>query len=133
MKKSVVWTLAILGVLMAIVVVGLKFSIDKKITSKIDELNSNGFAVKHQQSTNYFRTNGNGEIEIVYPDKVASYIFSGIKNEEMKKNLEMQYSLLYANAKEMIFEGVKLEYDFSIINLSAELSANIYNVMHITK
>ncbi len=125
MKKSVVWTLAILGVLIAIVV-GLKFSIDKKITSKIDELNSNGFAVKHQQSTNYFRTNGNGEIEIVYPDKVASYIFSGIKNEEMKKNLEMQYSLLDANAKEMIFEGVKLEYDFSIINLSAELSANIY-------
>lgn len=125
MKKSVVWTLSILGVLIAIVV-GLKFSIDKKITSKIDELNSNGFAVKHQQSTNYFRTNGNGEIEIVYPDKVASYIFSGIKNEEMKKNLEMQYSLLDANAKEMIFEGVKLEYDFSIINLSAELSANIY-------
>ena len=125
MKKSVLWALAVFGILIAIVV-GLKISVDKAITSKIDELNNNGFAVKHQQSTNFFRTKGMGEIEIIYPDKVASYIFSGIKNEEMKKNLEMQYSLLDTSAKEIIFEGVKLEYDFSVINLSAEYVANIY-------
>lgn len=125
MKKSVLWALAVLGVLIAIVV-GLKISIDKTITSKIDELNSNGFAVKHQQTTNYFKTNGSGEIEVVYPDKVASYIFSGLKNEDMKKNFEMQYSLLDSNAKEMLFEGLKFDYDFSVINLSTEFVANIY-------
>lgn len=100
--------------------------INEAITSKINELNSNGFAVKNEQSTNYIKTSAKGEIEIVNPDKAVSYILADLKREELKKALELQYNLLNSNDKSIFLEGVKLDYDFVFENFNGKFNSNIY-------
>ncbi len=125
MKKLVLGVVAILVVIIA-VVVGFKIKSDSFINAKIEELNSNGFVVKHQQTSNYLKTNGNGQIEVVYPDKVTSYLFAKIKDDELRKTLEKQYNLLDTVEKVEIFEGITFDYDFAINNLSFDVNANVY-------
>ncbi|MDD3008805.1 MAG: hypothetical protein PHQ70_08065 [Arcobacter sp.] len=125
MKKLVLGAVAILVVVIA-VVIGFKIKSDSLINAKIEELKNNGFVVKHQQSSNYLKTTGSGQIEVVYPDKVTTYLFSKIKNEEIKKTLEKQYSLLETVEKVEIFEGITFDYDFVINNLSFDANTNIY-------
>jgi hypothetical protein len=126
MKKIV----GIVAVLLVIVVAGVLFwfqsKINEGITSKIDELNTNGFMVKHEQSTNYIKTTAKGNIEVIDTDKVASYIFANIKNEELKKAFETQYNTLDSNEKGMLFEGIKFDYDFVLENLNGKINSNIY-------
>lgn len=124
--KKIVWLILAILALVASILIGFKIKIDKEITTKIEEFNNNGFAVKHNESTNYLKTKGNGEIEVIYPDKVATYIFKNMENQELKKALEKQYNLLEITEKEMLFEGVKFEYDFEVDNLKAKLNSNIY-------
>jgi hypothetical protein len=125
MKKLVLGVVAILVVIIA-TVVGFKIKSDSFINAKIEELNSNGFVVKHQQTSNYLKTNGNGQIEVVYPDKVTSYLFAKIKDDELRKTLEKQYNLLDTVEKVEIFEGITFDYDFTINNLSLDVNTNIY-------
>ncbi|MBD3829544.1 MAG: hypothetical protein IE890_03545, partial [Arcobacter sp.] len=125
MKKLVLGAVAILVAVIA-VVIGFKIKSDSLINAKIEELKNNGFVVKHQQSSNYLKTTGSGQIEVVYPDKVTTYLFSKIKNEEIKKTLEKQYSLLETVEKVEIFEGITFDYDFVINNLSFDANTNIY-------
>lgn len=125
MKKLVLGAVAILIAVIA-VVIGFKIKSDSLINAKIEELKNNGFVVKHQQSSNYLKTTGSGQIEVVYPDKVTTYLFSKIKNEEIKKTLEKQYSLLETVEKVEIFEGITFDYDFVINNLSFDANTNIY-------
>ena len=126
MKKIV----GIVAVLLVIVVASVLFwfqsKINEGITSKIDELNTNGFMVKHEQSTNYIKTTAKGNIEVIDTDKVASYIFASIKNEELKKAFETQYNTLDSNEKGMLFEGIKFDYDFVLENLNGKINSNIY-------
>ncbi len=126
MKKIV----GIVAVLLVIVVASVLFwfqsKINEGITSKIDELNTNGFMVKHEQSTNYIKTTAKGNIEVIDTDKVASYIFANIKNEELKKAFETQYNTLDSNEKGMLFEGIKFDYDFVLENLNGKINSNIY-------
>ena len=61
--------------------------INETIANKVNELNNNGFVVKHEQSTNYIKTNAKGEVEINTPDKTISYILADMKNLELKKKL----------------------------------------------
>lgn len=124
--KKIIWLLVGFLVIIAAVFIGFKIKIDKEITAKIDELNNNGFMVKHNQSTNYLKTKANGEIEVIYPDKVATYIFKNMQNEELKKAFEKQYNSLEISEKEAFFEGVKFDYDFEIDNLKAKFNSNIY-------
>lgn len=124
--KKIIWLLVGFLVIIAAVFIGFKIKIDKEITAKIDELNNNGFMVKHKQSTNYLKTKANGEIEVIYPDKVATYIFKNMQNEELKKAFEKQYNSLEISEKEAFFEGVKFDYDFEIDNLKAKFNSNIY-------
>lgn len=125
MKKLVLGAVAILVAVIA-VVIGFKIKSDSLINAKIEELKNNGFVVKHQQSSNYLKTTGSGQIEVVYPDKVTTYLFSKIKNEEIKKTLEKQYSFLETVEKVEIFEGITFDYDFVINNLSFDANTNIY-------
>ncbi|MGD9624272.1 MAG: hypothetical protein AB7U51_06380 [Arcobacter sp.] len=125
MKKLVLGAVAILVAVIA-VVIGFKIKSDSLINAKIEELKNNGFVVKHQQSSNYLKTTGSGQIEVVYPDKVTTYLFNKIKNEEIKKTLEKQYSLLETVEKVEIFEGITFDYDFVINNLSFDANTNIY-------
>jgi len=74
MKKLVLGAVAILVAVIA-VVIGFKIKSDSLINAKIEELKNNGFVVKHQQSSNYLKTTGSGQIEVVYPDKVTTYLF----------------------------------------------------------
>ncbi len=124
--KKIIWLLVGFLLIVAAVFIGFKIKIDKEIAAKIDELNNNGFIVKHNQSTNYLKTNANGEIEVIYPDKVATYIFKNMENEEFKKAFEKQYNLLEISEKEAFFEGIKFDYDFEIDNLKAKFNSNIY-------
>jgi|GEM_PF-5907047 len=126
MKKIV----GIIAVLLVIIVASVLFwfqsKINEGITSKIDELNNNGFMVKHEQSTNYIKTTAKGNIEVIDTDKVASYIFANIKNEELKKAFETQYNLFDSNEKGMLFEGIKFDYDFVLENINGKVNSNIY-------
>ena len=125
MKKKFLIVVVFLAIIAA-VLFAFQSKINNEINSKIDELNNNGFIVKHQQSTNYINTSAKGEIEVVYPDKVASWIFNGIKDEELKKAIEEQYNLLAPNDKELLFSGTKFDYDFVFENLTSKINTNIY-------
>ena len=125
MKKKFLIVVIFLAIIAA-VLFAFQSKINNEINSKIDELNNNGFIVKHQQSTNYINTSAKGEIEVVYPDKVASWIFNGIKDEELKKAIEEQYNLLAPNDKELLFSGTKFDYDFVFENLTSKINTNIY-------
>lgn len=125
MKKKFLIVVVFLAIIAAVLFT-FQSKINKEINSKIDELNNNGFIVKHQQSTNYINTSAKGEIEVVYPDKVASWIFNGIKDEELKKAIEEQYNLLAPNDKELLFSGTKFDYDFVFENLTSKVNTNIY-------
>ncbi|MDY3201163.1 MAG: hypothetical protein RBQ84_09425 [Arcobacter sp.] len=125
MKKIILGIIAILVVIIA-VVVGFKIKSDSLIKAKIEELNNNGFLVTHKQTSNYLKTNGNGQIEVIYPEKVALYIFSKIKNEEIKKALEKEFNSVSLYEKEKFFEGITFDYDFLINNLSMDVNTNIY-------
>lgn len=105
---------------------GFKFAVNSKIESKIAELNSNGFIVKHEQNSQKFKTLGSGQIEVIYPDKVASYLFNKIEDKDLKKSLEKQFSLLDRITKDELFEGLTFEYDFTINNLTSKLDLNVY-------
>ena len=83
-----------LVVIVAVILFWFQSKINEEISNKIAELNNNGFIVKHEQSTNYIKTTGKGDIEVIDTDKVASYIFANIKNEEVKKAFETQYNTL---------------------------------------
>ena len=125
MKKKFLIVVVFLAIIAAVLFT-FQSKINNEINSKIDELNNNGFIVKHQQSTNYINTSAKGEIEVVYPDKVASWIFNGIKDEELKKAIEEQYNLLAPNDKELLFSGTKFDYDFIFENLTSKINTNIY-------
>ena len=125
MKKLI----GLLVVCLAIIAGGLfwyQTKIDEAITTKINELNNNGFMVKHEQSTNYIKTSAKGEIEVIYPDKVASYILAEMKNQELKKAFEVQYNSLDSNEKGSFFEGIKFDYDFIFENFNGKVNSNIY-------
>lgn len=124
--KKVILGVVILFIIIATVCFAFKFTINSKIEAKIDELNKNGFVVKNEQSSKNFKTKGIGQIEIIYPDKVASYLFNQIEDEELKKSLEKQYSLLDRSTKEKLFDGVTFDYDFTINNLTSKLNLNVY-------
>ena len=100
--------------------------INEVITTKIDELNNNGFMVKHEQSTNYIKTSAKGEIQVIYPDKVISYILADMKNQDFKKAIEMQYNSLDSNEKGSFFEGIKFDYDFVFENFNGKVNSNVY-------
>jgi len=120
--------LGIVIVLIAIVVIcfGFKFVTNNKIESKIAELNNNGFVVKHEQNSQKYITSGKGQIEIIYPEKVASYLFNKIEDKDLKKSLVKQFELLDRLTKEKLFEGVTFDYNFTINNLTSALDLNIY-------
>ncbi len=100
--------------------------INEQINTKINELNSNGFLVKHTQSTNYIKTTANGDMEIIEPDKVISYMLSNVENQDLKKSMQIQYESLSLADKEVLFEGVKFDYDFVFENFNGKLNSNIY-------
>ena len=124
--KKIILSFALILVLIASGLVAYQFNIDKEISNKIEELNNNGFMVKHNQNTNYIKTTANGELEVIYPDKVASYIFKNIDNEDLKSNLTSEYNKLNSNEKELFFEGIKFEYDFVLNNFTSKVDSNIY-------
>lgn len=125
MKKKILIIVVFLAII-AVVLFAYQSKINNEINSKIDELNNNGFIVKHQQSTNYINTSAKGEIEVAYPDKVAFWIFNGVKDEELKKAIEEQYNSLAPNDKELLFSGIKFDYDFVLENLTSKVNTNIY-------
>lgn len=123
--KKITWGIVAVLVLVLALVIGFKVKVDNLISSKINELNENGFLVKHQQSTNYLKTNGKGDVEVVYPDKVASYLFSNMKNQEIKDVLQKKYNLLESSEKELFFEGIKFDYDFVVDNITTDVNVNV--------
>lgn len=126
MKKIVGLIAVFLVVIVAVILFWFQSKINEEISNKIAELNNNGFIVKHEQSTNYMKTTGKGDIEVIDTDKVASYIFANIKNEEVKKAFETQYNTLDSNEKGMFFEGIKFDYDFILENFNGKVNSNIY-------
>lgn len=126
MKKIVGIIAVLLVIIAASVLFWFQSKINEEISNKIAELNNNGFIVKHEQSTNYIKTIAKGDIEVINSDKVASYIFTNMKNEELKKAFETQYNTLDSNEKGMFFEGIKFDYDFVLENFNGKVNLNIY-------
>ena len=65
MKKIVGLIAVFLVVIVASVLFWFQSKINDEISNKIAELNNNGFIVKHEQSTNYIKTTGKGDIEVI--------------------------------------------------------------------
>ena len=124
--KKLVGLILVALIAIAIGVFWFQSKINETINTKIDELNNNGFVVKHEQTTNYIKTSAKGEIEIIYPDKAISYILADIKKPELKKALEIQYNSLNSNDKSTFFEGIKFDYDFIFENFNGKFNSNIY-------
>ena len=124
--KKIVGLVFIILVAIAAGVFWFQNKINEGINTKITELNNNGFIVKHEQSTNYIKTNAKGELELIYPDKALPYILADMKNLELKKLLETQYNALDSNEKSSFFEGIKFDYDFVYENFNNKFNSNIY-------
>ncbi|MFA6740222.1 MAG: hypothetical protein WCR78_01910 [Arcobacteraceae bacterium] len=125
MKRSILIIVVFLAIIAA-TLFGYQNKINSEINSKIEEFNNNGFIVKCEQTTNYINTSAKGELEIANPDKVASWLLSNIKDEELKKAIEEQYIFLAPNDKELFFSGVKFDYDFVFENFTNKVYSNIY-------
>ena len=125
MKRSILIIVVFLAIIAA-TLFGYQNKINSEINSKIEEFNNNGFIVKYEQTTNYINTSAKGELEIANPDKVASWLLSNIKDEELKKAIEEQYIFLAPNDKELFFSGVKFDYDFVFENFTNKVYSNIY-------
>lgn len=124
--KKVILGVVILIIIIATVCFAFRFTVNSKIEAKIEELNKNGFIVKNEQISQNYKTKGIGQIQIIYPDKVAAYLFDKVEDEDLKKSLQKQYSLLNRATKESFFDGVTFDYDFIINNLTSNLDLNIY-------
>ncbi|MDN5125500.1 hypothetical protein PJV95_04480 [Aliarcobacter butzleri] len=124
--KKIFLGLAIVIIVIGAICLGLRSTVNSKIQSKIEELNKNGFLVSHEHSFDHYQTIGKGKIEIIYPDKVASYLFSKIEDEDTKKSLEKQYNLLDRATKDRVFEGVTFDYNFVMNNISSKLDLDLY-------
>jgi hypothetical protein len=106
--KKVIWLgIVILGGIAA-VLFGYQYKINENINNEISLLNSSGFIVKHEQSTNYIKTSAIGELEVIEPDKAATLFFSYIKDEDVRKNFENKYNTLALEQKELLFKGINL-------------------------
>ena len=125
MKRNILIIVVFLAIIAA-ALFGYQNKINSEINSKIEKFNNNGFIVKYEQSTNYINTSAKGELEIANPDKVASWLLSNIKDEELKKAIEEQYLFLAPNDKELFFSGVKFDYDFVFENFTNKVYSNIY-------
>lgn len=123
--KKIIFGFAIILIIIG-VCLGFRFSVNSKIEAKIEELNKNGFAVKHEQSFEKYKTKGNGQIEVVYPQKVASYLISKIEDEELKKSLEKEFGFFDRTTKDELFEGITFDYDYTINNLTSKMDLNVY-------
>ena len=110
--KKIFLGLAIVIIVIGAICLGLRSTVNSKIQSKVEELNKNGFLVSHEHSFDHYQTIGKGKIEVIYPDKVASYLFSKIEDEDTKKSLEKQYNLLDRATKDRVFEGITFDYNF---------------------
>lgn len=124
--KKIFLGLAIVIIVIGAICLGLRSTVNSKIQSKVEELNKNGFLVSHEHSFDHYQTIGKGKIEIIYPDKVASYLFSKIEDEDTKKSLEKQYNLLDRATKDRVFEGVTFDYNFVMNNISSKLDLDLY-------
>ena len=124
--KKLVGLLVVVLIAMAGGAFWFQSKINETIANKVNELNNNGFVVKHEQSTNYIKTSAKGEVEINTPDKAISYILADMKNLELKKALELQYNELDSNTKSNLFEGIKFDYDFVFENFNGKVNSNIY-------
>ena len=72
--KKFAGLLVILLLIIGSVLFFYQSKIDEQINLKINDLNGNGFLVKHNQSTNYIKNNENGEVEVINQDKDISYM-----------------------------------------------------------
>ncbi|MDN5099759.1 hypothetical protein O8C83_02880 [Aliarcobacter butzleri] len=124
--KKIFLGLAIVIIVIGAICLGLRSTVNSKIQSKVEELNKNGFLVSHEHSFDHYQTIGKGKIEIIYPDKVASYLFSKIEDEDTKKSLEKQYNLLDRATKDRVFEGITFDYNFVMNNISSKLDLDLY-------
>ena len=124
--KKIFLGIAIVIIVIGAICLGLRSTVNSKIQSKIEELNKNGFLVSHEHSFDHYQTIGKGKIEIIYPDKVASYLFSKIEDEDTKKSLEKQYNLLDRATKDRVFEGITFDYNFVMNNISSKLDLDLY-------
>ena len=124
--KKFAGLLVILLLIIGSVLFFYQSKIDEQINLKINDLNGNGFLVKHNQSTNYIKTTVNGEVEVINPDKAISYMLSNVENQDLKKSMQIQYESLSLADKEILFEGVKFDYDFIFENFNGKLDSNIY-------
>lgn len=124
--KKIFLGLAIVIIVIGAICLGLRSAVNSKIQSKVEELNKNGFLVSHEHSFDHYQTIGKGKIEIIYPDKVASYLFSKIEDEDTKKSLEKQYNLLDRATKDRVFEGITFDYNFVMNNISSKLDLDLY-------
>lgn len=124
--KKILLGIVLIVIILGAICLGLRTSINNKIDAKIEELNKNGFLVEQEHSFDYFKTVGKGKIEVIYPNKVALYLFSKIEDENIKKSLEKQFNLLDRATKERVFEGITFDYDFVMNNFSSSLDLNLY-------
>lgn len=124
MKKVIIASAIIVGGSFAGLYV-LNNKIDNEIQKEIKNLNDNGFTVKNQQSTNYITTSMKGDLEITSVDKAFKYLVDKSDNEDLKKQLMLQYSALDEMMKEQIFEGVTFAYDTNIKNIFGTFESTV--------
>lgn len=124
MKKVIIASAIIVGGSFAGLYV-LNNKIDNEIQKEIKNLNDNGFTIKNQQSTNYITTSMKGDLEITSVDKAFKYLVDKSDNEDLKKQLMLQYSALDEAMKEQIFKGVTFAYDTNIKNIFGTFESTV--------
>ena len=115
MKKVLIGVVAAL-LIVAAICFGVKSSINKEVSIKIDELNKNGFSITQNNSNLPMKIRKDGQIEIVDAIKAIDFVTTNISESQAKELFVELLNIFDSQSKQLALEGMKFDYDFSFMD-----------------
>ena len=124
MKKVLIGVVAAL-LIVAAICFGVKSSINKEVSIKIDELNKNGFSITQNNSNLPMKIRKDGQIEIVDAIKAIDFVTTNISESQAKELFVELLNIFDSQSKQLALEGTKFDYDFSLNIFTKEMKADL--------
>ena len=101
-------------------------SVDKAVNLKIEELNQNGFSITQNNSNLPMKIRKDGEIQVIDAIKALDFISKNIEESQAKELFVEFLNIFDSQSKQLVLEGTKFDYDFSLNIFTKEMKADLY-------
>ena len=101
-------------------------SVDKAVNLKIEELNQNGFSITQNNSNLPMKIRKDGEIQVIDAIKALDFIVKNIEESQAKELFVEFLNIFDSQSKQLVLEGTKFDYDFSLNIFTKEMNADLY-------